>query len=122
MAFTLRSLDEKKRRIGITEIVKHDLLDSYPVLYEKEGEHIVQFKFNLLVLPGSTERLTSFALPHVTSDFSVDSNSQVKEILARSPIRKKKKTKKAKKAAAAPGAAGQAPAADGGDDDGDDEE
>jgi len=121
MAFTLRSLDEKKRRIGITEIVKHDLLDSYPVLYEKEGEHIVQFKFNLLVLPGSTERLTSFALPHVTSDFSVDSNSQVKEILARSPIRKKKKTKKAKKAAA-PGAAGQAPAADGGDDDGDDEE
>jgi len=94
--------------------VKHDLLDNYPVLFEKDGEHIVQFKFNLLVLPSATERLTSFPLPHVTSDFSVDSNQQIKEILARSPIRKKKK-KKAKKGGNAPAPAqgqgqGQAPA------------
>jgi len=118
MAFTLRALDEKKRRIGITEIVKHDLLDSYPVLYEKEGEYIVQFKFNLLVLPSATERLTVFPLPHVTSDFSVDSNAQVKDILSRSPIRKKKKNKKGKKGGAQPQAqeGGGAAAEEEGDD------
>jgi len=119
MAFTLRSLDEKKRRIGITEIVKHDLLDSYPVLFEKEGEFIVQFKFNLLVLPSATERLTAFPLPHVTSDYSVDSNAQIKEILARSPIRKKKKKKGKKGGAQAQAAGGQA---QGEEEEGEDEE
>jgi len=126
-AFTLRALDEKKRRLGITEIVKHDLLDTYPVLYEKEGEHVVQFKFNLLVLANSTERLSSFPLPHVTSDFTVDSNPEIKEIMAMSTIRKKKnKAKKKKAAAAAPtvgeGGAQQQPQKEEDDDDEEEDE
>jgi len=125
-AFTLRALDEKKRRLGITEIVKHDLLDTYPVLYEKEGEFVVQFKFNLLVLANSTERLSSFPLPHVTSDYSVDSNPEVKEIMAMTTTKKKKKAKKKKAAAAstaaaAPGQEQQAQKEEEGDDDDDEE-
>jgi len=110
LAFTLRALDEKKRRLGIVEIVKHDLLDSYPVLWEKEGEYVVQFKFTALVLPNSTERLNSFPLPHVTSDFSVDNSPEIKAILAMSTKRKKKgkKKKKGGAGAAATGAAGAA--------------
>jgi len=91
--FTMRCLDEKKRRMGIVEMVKHDLLDSYPVLWEKEGEFIVQFKFTALILPNSTDRLNSFPLPHVTSQFSVDEEPDIQAILSMSTKRKKKKKK-----------------------------
>eukprot|EP01128_Nolandella_sp_AFSM9_P011297 TRINITY_DN7_c9_g1_i1.p1 TRINITY_DN7_c9_g1~~TRINITY_DN7_c9_g1_i1.p1 ORF type:complete len:377 (+),score=126.29 TRINITY_DN7_c9_g1_i1:58-1188(+) len=96
LPFTLRSLDEKKRRLGIVELVKHDLLDSYPVLWEKEGETVAQFKFTVLILPNSTMRLNSFPLPHVSSAFSPESDPDLKQILAMSTKRSKKK-KKAKK-------------------------
>jgi len=119
MAFTLRALDEKKRRLAIVEIVKHDLLDSYPVLWEKEGEYVVQFKFTALILPNSTERLNAFPLPHVTSDYSVDNDPSIKEILAMSTKRKKKGKKKKKQGAAAGTAAAPANEGDEGDEDDD---
>eukprot|EP01123_Difflugia_compressa_P008509 TRINITY_DN2554_c3_g1_i1.p1 TRINITY_DN2554_c3_g1~~TRINITY_DN2554_c3_g1_i1.p1 ORF type:complete len:409 (-),score=82.20 TRINITY_DN2554_c3_g1_i1:123-1220(-) len=97
LPFTMRCLDEKKRRMGIVEIVKHDLLDSYPVLFEKDGEFIVQFKFTALVLPTSTTKLNTFPLPHVTSEYSVDSDPEVTAVLAMSTKRKNKKKKPANK-------------------------
>jgi len=97
--FTMRCLDEKKRRMGIVEMVKHDLLDSYPVLWEKEGEFIVQFKFTALILANSTIRLNSFPLPHVTSEYSVDNEPEIQAILSMSTKRKKKKKKPAAGAA-----------------------
>lgn len=39
------ALDEKKRRMGITEIVKHELVDSYPVLWEKDGTSSLPLPF-----------------------------------------------------------------------------
>jgi len=75
---------KKKRKFGIVEILKHDLLDSYPVLYEKAGETVVQFKFTALILPDSTERLNSFSLPHVTSEYSIDSDAEIAAIMAQS--------------------------------------
>jgi len=124
LAFTLRALDEKKRRLGIVEILKHDLLDTYPVLWEKDGEFVVQFKFTAMILPNSTERLSSFPLPHVTSDFSVDSSPELKAILAMSTKRKKKPKKKKKQggaAAATPGTADAAATA-GQEEEGDDDD
>jgi len=123
LAFTLRALDEKKRRLGIVEILKHDLLDTYPVLWEKDGEFVVQFKFTAMILPNSTERLSSFPLPHVTSDFSVDSSPDIKAILAMSTKRKKKPKKKKKQgtAAATPGTA-DATAATGQEEEGDEDD
>jgi len=82
----------------MVEITKHDLVDSYPVLFEKEGETIVQFKFTALLLQNSTERLNSFPLPHVTSEFSIETDPEIQAILATSTKRKKKKKKPAKKA------------------------
>jgi len=98
LPFTLRSLDEKKRRLGIVEIVKHELLDSYPVLWEKEGEFVAQFKYTVLVLPNATLRLNSFPLPHVTSQYSIDSVPEIVNILQMSTVAKKKKKKKKKAA------------------------
>jgi len=98
---------KKKRKFGIVEIIKHDLLDSYPVLYEKAGETVVQFKFTALILQDSTERLNSFSLPHVTSEYSIDSDPDIQALMAQStekpqqpqeqqPKKKKPTKKKAK--------------------------
>merc|ERR1712023_398520 len=103
LPFTLRALENKKRRLGIVEMVKHDLVDAYPVLYEHEGELVAQFKFTLLVLPNSTMRMNAFPLPHVTSQYSVDELPEIKQVLAMSMNRKKKKKKKKSKAAAPAG-------------------
>jgi curved DNA binding protein len=97
LPFCLRILDEKKRKFGIVEIVKHDLLDTYPVLYEKPGETVVQFKFTALILPESTERLNNFTLPHVTSEYSIESDPEIQEIMALSTQRGEEKKPKKKK-------------------------
>jgi len=94
LPFTLRALDEKKRRLGIVELIKHDLVDSYPVLYEKDGEMVAQFKFTCLILPNSTMRMNAFPLPHVSSQYSIDSDLAIKAILAMSTKRSNKKKKK----------------------------
>jgi len=90
LPFSMRSLDEKKRKMAISDMLKHDLLDTYPVLYEREGEFIVQFKFTVLMVASSTMRLNNFPLPHVTSEFSIDNNPEIQAILALSTKRKKK--------------------------------
>jgi len=91
--FTLRSLDERKRKLGIVELLKHNLLHSYPVLFEKDGELVAQFKFTALILPNSTERLNSNPPPYVTSAYSIDSSPSLKAILAMSTKRKRNKKK-----------------------------
>eukprot|EP01126_Amoeba_proteus_P060763 TRINITY_DN807_c0_g2_i3.p1 TRINITY_DN807_c0_g2~~TRINITY_DN807_c0_g2_i3.p1 ORF type:complete len:377 (-),score=65.72 TRINITY_DN807_c0_g2_i3:98-1228(-) len=93
-AFPLRALDEKKRRMGIVEIVKHELVDSYPVLYEKEGQYIAQFKFTVVILPSATVRLNGpFPLPHVSSEYSIDTNPEIGQVMQMSLERRKKRKK-----------------------------
>jgi len=97
LPFSLTSLDDKKRRLGITEIVKHELVDCYPVLWERDGEFIAQFKFTALILPSSTERLTAaFPLPAVSSLYNV--TEEINQIMAINLKRTKKKPKKKKPA------------------------
>jgi len=101
-AFSLRSLDEKKRRMGISDIAKHELVDTYPVLWEREGEFIAQFQFTVLIMPNSTVRLNGpFPLPHVSSEYSVDQDQEIQDILKMNLVRKKKRAKKAGKTPAA---------------------
>jgi len=88
--FTLRALDEKTARLGITECLKHDLVHPYPVLFEKPGEFIAQFKFTVLLLPSGSQKLTSHALPYVSSEKKLD-DPQLVEFLALSTKRPKKK-------------------------------
>jgi curved DNA binding protein len=103
--FTLRALDEKTARLGITECLKHDLVHPYPVLFEKAGEVIAQFKYTVLVLPSGTQRLTSHPLPYVASDKKLE-DPELQALLALST----KRAKKGKKKAAAAGGAAAAPA------------
>jgi hypothetical protein len=42
LPFALRAFeDEKQARMGVVECQKHELVVPYPVLYEKEGSHVV---------------------------------------------------------------------------------
>jgi len=96
LPFTLRALDENKGRLGITELVSHDLVAPYPVLYEKQGEYVAQLKFTVLILPSATDRLTSHPLPYVTSEFKIE-DPEINTLLQTGTKRAKKNKKKKKK-------------------------
>merc|ERR1719156_8688 len=56
LPFTLRAIeDEQVARVGVSEAKRHELLDEYPVLKEREKEVVAQFKFTVLLLPGGTK-------------------------------------------------------------------
>jgi len=110
MPFTLRAFpDQNKARLGMTELINHNLVHSYPVLYEKDGEYVAQIKFTAIIQPKSTLKFNDFDVPYVQSELSLQ-NTKVQDILSgkkeaavaskdqTSEAAKKKKKKPKKKA------------------------
>merc|ERR1712060_488855 len=63
LPFTLRAIeDEQVARVGVSEARRHELLEEYPVLHEKLGEVVAQFKFTVLLFPGGTKKITGLPL------------------------------------------------------------
>jgi|UPI00049172E1 curved DNA binding protein len=113
LPFSIAAFDDTRQsKMGVVECVKHNMLHTYPVLFEKEGDHIVHVKFTALVLPNGTSKITSGPADIVSackSEKKLDADSQklVEELAAlelakaeRKKNKKKKKKKKKKKAAA----------------------
>jgi len=96
LPFALRALDEKRGKLGVTECLKHDLIAPYPVLFEKPGEFVAQFKFTVLILPSGTMRLNTFALPFVSSEHKIQ-DATIDAVLQLGTKRSKKNKKKKKK-------------------------
>mmetsp|Transcript_48781 Transcript_48781/g.156766 ORF Transcript_48781/g.156766 Transcript_48781/m.156766 type:complete len:276 (+) Transcript_48781:223-1050(+) len=99
LPFTLRAIeDEQVARVGVSESKRHELLEEYPVLKEKDGEVVAQFKFTVLLLPGGTKKITGLPLgpleKQVVSALSVK-DEDMKKLLASSANPKKQKKKKA---------------------------
>jgi len=99
LPFSLRQIeDEQVARVGVSEAKRHELLEEYPVLKEKEGEIVAQFKFTVLLLPGGTKKITGLPLgdleKQVVSSKSVQ-DEELKKLLASSANPKKAKKKKA---------------------------
>jgi curved DNA binding protein len=64
LPFTLRSLGkESEARLGVKECLTHGLVGAYPVLFEKEGAVVAQFRFTVLLLPGGSQKVTGLDLP-----------------------------------------------------------
>jgi curved DNA binding protein len=100
LPFTLRAIEDPQvARVGVSEARRHDLLDEYPVLKEKEKETVAQFKFTVLLLPGGTKKVTGLPLneAQVASSLKVE-DEELKKLLASSANPKKAKKKKAKEA------------------------
>jgi len=100
LPFSLRQIeDEQVARVGISEAKRHELVEEYPVLKEKDGEFVAQFKFTVLLLPGGTKKITGMSLGDLEKQ-AVSSNSvqdeELKKLLASSANPKKKKKSKAK--------------------------
>jgi len=101
MPFTLRSFeDEKKARLGVIECAKHDLMEPYPVYFEKEGEFVAEFKYTVLIMPNGTMKITGLPVDldaYQTENQITDEN--LKNLLQSSLNIKKKKKKNKKKTA-----------------------
>merc|ERR1719335_1681291 len=98
LPFSLRQIEDPQvARVGVSEAKRHDLLDEYPVLKEKEKEVVAQFKFTALLLPGGTKRITGLPLneAQVASTLSIQ-DEYLKKLIASSANPKKAKKKKAK--------------------------
>ena len=57
LPFSLRHIeDEQVARVGVSEAMRHGLLEKYPVWKEQNDPFVVQFKFTVLLLPGGTNK------------------------------------------------------------------
>jgi|LauGreDrversion4_2_1035121.scaffolds.fasta_scaffold87698_2 curved DNA binding protein len=62
LPFSLRAFEDGTgARVGVSEAKKHGLLNEYPVIKEKDGKQIVQFKCTVLLLPSGTKKITGLA-------------------------------------------------------------
>eukprot|EP00123_Amoebidium_parasiticum_P008152 comp18605_c0_seq1/m.20174 comp18605_c0_seq1/g.20174 ORF comp18605_c0_seq1/g.20174 comp18605_c0_seq1/m.20174 type:complete len:403 (-) comp18605_c0_seq1:253-1461(-) len=107
--FTLRAFeDEKKARMGITECVNHQLVQTFPVMLEAPSAVVAQIKFTVLVTSNGTVRITDPGTPLATlrSEHSIE-DEETKTLLAQEVDAPKKAKKKAAKKA---GEAAPAPA------------
>jgi methionine aminopeptidase len=73
MPFPLRKLLEQgsTSKLGLVECLQHGLLQSYPVLYEKEGVMVAQVKGTVLLLPNGSDRITSGQMQAVQSNIEM---------------------------------------------------
>lgn len=98
LPFSLRAFeDEQMARVGVSEAKRHELLHEYPVLREREGEIIAQFKFTVLILPGGTKKVTGLPfgdLANKAKTTKVVEDEELKALLATSANPKKAKKKK----------------------------
>ncbi|KAK3007018.1 hypothetical protein RJ639_016215 [Escallonia herrerae] len=90
-ALFLRALEEKRARLGLLECVNHDLLQPYPVLYEKPGSDLVaHIKFTVLLMPNGSDRITSHPLQELNPTKTTAGDAEIKSWLAL-PVKSKKK-------------------------------
>jgi len=96
LPFTLRALeDERQARMGVVECLKHELIHPFPVLFEKKGDYVAQFKLTVLILPSGPTRITgvkSFEADSVKTEKTLSHG--VSAIMSLASKKRKKKNKK----------------------------
>lgn len=97
MPFSIASLkDTTAARVGVTECVNHDLLRVYPVLAEKTGEFVAQFKTTVILLPAGPLVLCQLPFDEelYQSEYKIE-DKEILDLLAQ-PLDRKKAKKAAK--------------------------
>merc|ERR1712216_946630 len=99
LPFTLRALgDDIMAKVGVSEAKRHELLEEYPVLREKDKEFVAQFKFTVLLLPGGTKKITGMALGDAEKQFvsslAIKDEELIKLLKTSANPKKKKKAEK----------------------------
>lgn len=92
LPFAIRMFDdERQARMGVVELLKHELVQPFPVLYEKKGDYIAHFKFTVLLLSSGTVRITG--LPAFAKDTVKSEKTNPDDINAILSLSSKKKKK-----------------------------
>lgn len=85
LPFSARAIeDEKMTRLGISECCRHGLLQPYPVVTEKRGEFVAQFKVTVLLLPGGSKKIAGLPFSQenvIKSQFEIK-DVEIKKLLA----------------------------------------
>lgn len=87
--------DQNSTKLGIKECLEHELLVPYPVLAEKPGDYVAQFKFTVMITKGKTTLLTGLPIDEelFKSDHSIKDQDLI-DLLAQSLDKPKKKVEK----------------------------
>lgn len=102
MPFTLRYFDDEvKAKMGLKECINHKLIEPFPVLHEKEGEFVAQFKFTVLLMPTRSHKITGLPVDMCAykTEHKIEDESIVKLLQGSNPAANKKKKKKSAKKA-----------------------
>lgn len=103
LPFSIRGFDDLTgAKVGVKECTTHDLLMDYPVLGEKKGEFIAQFKATIAIQPKSVAILCGGRALHNADGYATDKkikNEELNAIIARDlwkaeVVKKEKKDKK----------------------------
>nr|CAH8853014.1 unnamed protein product [Trichobilharzia regenti]CAH8853016.1 unnamed protein product [Trichobilharzia regenti]CAH8853018.1 unnamed protein product [Trichobilharzia regenti] len=93
--FNIRALEDvKKARLGITECIKHGVIQPLSVYCEKDEEFVAQFRFTVLLMPNGPMKVTG--LPFDSSLYKSElkvKDQDIKELLAQ-PVKIQSKKKK----------------------------
>ena len=98
LPFSIRGFEDLTgAKVGVKECVAHDLLMAYPVLAEKHGEFVAQFKCTIAVQPKSTAILCGAKALHSAAGYSTEKKIKDAELatLIASDLWKKEEVKKA---------------------------
>ena len=99
LPFTVRGFEDTVgAKVGVKECLEHDLLMDYPVLTDKAGEYVAQFKATVVVQPKSTALICGnkvLAADGIVSDKKI--NNEELAALVASALWKQEKAKKEKK-------------------------
>ncbi|CAO3567278.1 unnamed protein product [Mortierella alpina] len=86
--FPTRALENKRHRLGVTELASHNLLTPYPVYYTRASDKVAQFKMTVLVAANGTTRITPpLPLPYVHSAYSVPQDSAIARLMASEAVK-----------------------------------
>ncbi|RKP12429.1 peptidase M24, structural domain-containing protein [Piptocephalis cylindrospora] len=82
--FALRSVQDPRFRLGLSECVNHGLLTPFVAREERAGDLVAQFSLTVLITPAGPIRLTlsPIPLPWIHSDMEIPEESDLAALLA----------------------------------------
>ena len=78
--FSVRNLTTKGSRLGISEMLRHQILIPYPSLFEKKDSVVAHFKCTLFITDKKIERLTGIPMQSGGNKLSFDEDELLKAI------------------------------------------
>jgi curved DNA binding protein len=97
LPFHMKYLDPKEGRLGMGELLKHNLVEPFPVLIEKQSESVVHFKSTFFILKNDTVNTNSHRAQSFVSEKTIANNKELQTIFENVAVVAGASSKKSKK-------------------------